>query len=218
MKPELLQHVFYINLSHRTDRRKHIEEELTKLNVTNPTRCNAITHSNGAVGCTLSHIWCLEQAKINSLPYACIIEDDAVFTNPELILKNIKQFEDSSIEWDVLLLGGNVNNPFDIVNDFCIRSYNTQTTVSYIVNSHYYDTLINNFKESAFNLNIDPNNRDAFACDMYWKHLQKKDKWFMIIPLTVTQLRDFSDIENKYVNYDTLMLNLYKTWVHYPPS
>ena len=43
----------YINLLSRTDRKEHIESELKKLGITNPTRFNAIKMENGALGCSM---------------------------------------------------------------------------------------------------------------------------------------------------------------------
>ena len=52
-----------------------------------------------------------------------------------------------------------------------------------------------------------------YALDIYWKRLQIQDYWFMIIPATVTQYESYSDIEEKVVNYDGLMLDLDKPWL-----
>jgi hypothetical protein len=35
----------------------------------------------------------------------------------------------------------------------------------------------------------------------------------MIIPATVTQYQDYSDIEKRVVNYDHLMLDIQKDWL-----
>jgi hypothetical protein len=45
-----------------------------------------------------------------------------------------------------------------------------------------------------------------YAVDVYWKSLQKRDNWIIPLPLTVTQLSTYSNIENRVVNYDTFML------------
>ena len=58
----ILKNTLYINLQHRTDRLQHVEKELEKLGIKGE-RINAIKTSSGAVGCTLSHIKCLELAK-----------------------------------------------------------------------------------------------------------------------------------------------------------
>ena len=173
---------------------------------------------NGCVGCTMSHIRCLELAKLRNYDYICIIEDDAYFTEPKIFLQQLEKFhKNKSIDWDVVLVGGNVVKPFDKITEYCIRSYITQTTTGYIVKRHYYDTLIKNFKDGVKNLMNDPigkANRDEYAIDMYWKRLQRADNWYMIIPLTVSQLSGYSDIEKRQVNYDMLLLDLDKEWFY----
>ena len=36
---------------------------------------------------------------------------------------------------------------------------------------------------------------------MYWRPLQTLDKWYMIIPATVIQYENYSDIESRNTNY-----------------
>jgi GR25 family glycosyltransferase involved in LPS biosynthesis len=220
---ELLKNIFYINLDERVDRQIHMELQFEKMGL-KAQRISACKMKDGCVGCTLSHIRCLELAKIRDYEHICIIEDDAYFTQPKLFLEQMNKFhQNTSIEWDVLLVGGNVVKPFDKITDYCIRSYSTQTTTSYIVKRHYYDTLIKNFKESAKNLMNDPiskENRNEYALDMYWKRLQRTDRWYMIIPLTVSQMSGYSDIERRQVSYDMLLLDLDKEWFYrqFPPD
>jgi GR25 family glycosyltransferase involved in LPS biosynthesis len=211
---ELFKHALYINLESRPDRREHVETELKKMNI-HAERMNAIKMAEGAIGCTLSHIRCLELAKERQYPHVFIVEDDITFLQPELLLENLKKFEEN-VElqrWDVLIIGGNNCPPYTKVTDYCIRAFNNQTTTGYIVKSHYYDTLIANFKESAQMLMRNPHNKREFALDMYWKRLQQTGVWLMIIPATVTQYQDYSDIEKRVVNYDHLMLDIQKDWL-----
>ena len=210
----LLDHVLYINLESRTDRLAHVNDELNKLGIQGE-RMNAIKLSNGALGCSLSHIRCLEIAKARNLPHIFICEDDITFLDPTLLLENVEKFEKSGIEWDVLFLGGNNAPPYDTVSDFCIHVKNCQCATAYIVRNHYYDTLLANFKEGAFRLMKESHNKKHYAVDMYWKSLQRTDRWYMIIPLTVVQYANFSDIEERPVNYTDLMLDVRKDWLKY---
>jgi len=211
---ELFKHTLFINLASRSDRLEHVQKELKKMNI-EAERINAIKMAEGAIGCTLSHIRCLELAKERQYPHVFIVEDDITFLQPDLLSENIKKFEEN-VElqrWDVLIIGGNNCPPYTKVNDYCIRVGNNQTTTGYIVKSHYYDTLIQNFKESAQMLMRNPHNKREFALDMYWKRLQQTGIWYMIVPPTVTQYQDYSDIEKRVVNYDRLMLDIQKDWL-----
>jgi GR25 family glycosyltransferase involved in LPS biosynthesis len=211
---ELFKHTLYINLDSRRDRLKHITEELKKMNI-EAERINAIKMVDGAIGCTLSHIRCLELAKERQYPYVFIMEDDITFLSPNLLNENLVKFQENPElkNWDVLIIGGNNSPPYIKITDYCIRVANNQTTTGYIVKSHYYDTLIQNFKESAKKLMQNPNNKREYALDMYWKRLQQTGIWLMIIPATVTQYQDYSDIEKRVVNYNHLMLDIEKDWL-----
>jgi hypothetical protein len=79
-----------------------------------------------------------------------------------------------------------------------------------LVKSHYYDKLINNYKEGIKKLITEPLKHVVYAIDKYWFRLQEKDKWFLITPLTVTQREDYSDIEKRRTNYTNVMIDLDK--------
>jgi glycosyl transferase family 25 len=210
---KLLENTYFINLEHRVDRLIHVRTELNKLMPNIGIRFNAIKANSGAVGCTLSHIKCLEQAKAIGLPHVFICEDDICFRDPQLLMKNMKKFCDTVPQWDVLIIGGNNVPPYQQIGDFCARISNCQTTTGYIVRDHYYDILISNFREGLKKLISEPVNKREYAIDMYWKRLQTSDLWFFIIPPTVCQIEGFSDIEGKQTNYAHLMLDMNKEWL-----
>jgi hypothetical protein len=207
---ELLQNTLYINLSHREDRLAHVLKEFEVLGIENPERFNAIQMKMGCIGCTLSHIKCLELAKSKEWPWVFICEDDIHFTNPGLFLDKLQSFADAKWDWDVLIVGGNNLPPFQQVSDFAVRVFDIQTTTGYIVQSHYYDILIANFKEGVGRLIREPNRKKEFALDIYWKTLQKTGNWFFLIPPSVIQYSDYSDIEGKVTNFEGHMLDLDK--------
>jgi hypothetical protein len=43
--------------------------------------------------------------------------------------------------------------------------------------------------------------------------LQQQDFWYMITPPTVTQIQGYSDIEERTVNYEWLLLDMEKPWL-----
>ena len=196
--------IFYINLNHRTDRNKHVLQQIETIGC-NGIRIEAVECKQGAIGCGMSHIRCLELAKEQNLPFVCIVEDDITFTNPDLFRAQLDSFLSSSIDWDVLLLGTNMGPPFD-KEEGCLRVFNAQTTTGYIVKQHYYDTLLNSFKKSVGHLLSDYNVK-LFAIDILWKQLQQRDRWYVLHPLTVIQREDYSDIEKGIVNYSSKMLS-----------
>ena len=72
-------------------------------------------------------------------------------------------------------------------------------------NKHYYDKLIDNFKESCDNLldTKEKTNYNKWAIDQNWSKLQEKDNWFIFNPTLAYQMDDYSDIEGKNVDYRT---------------
>jgi len=209
---ELLKNTYVINLESRKDRLQHVINEFNKLNVI-PKRFNAIKTGSGAIGCTLSHIKCLEIAIEKGLENIFICEDDITFLNSELFLNNLNKFNKKIKDWDVLIIGGNVVKPYREIDNCCLRIVNCQTTTGYIVNKQYYKVLLQNFREGVKQLIQNPNLIKKYAIDIYWKFLQIKDKWYMIYPLTVTQYENYSDIEEGITNYNHLMLDAEKKWL-----
>jgi glycosyl transferase, family 25 len=71
---------FYINLDHRTDRKMHMENQLEQIRMAgNITRFNAIKNANGRIGCSLSHLKCIQLAKEANWESVMILEDDILW-------------------------------------------------------------------------------------------------------------------------------------------
>jgi GR25 family glycosyltransferase involved in LPS biosynthesis len=215
----LLQNILYINLDYRVDRLLQINNEFkNKLNIESltklPERFPAIKHDNGAIGCTLSHIKCLELALERKYPYVFICEDDIEFLNPKHFLSAIQEFErNPPKDWNVFIVSGNIVPPYRQYNKTCINIFDCQTTTGYITHYKYYETLIKNYKEGLHKLLDQPNFQTYFAIDKYWKILQKSETWYMLYPVSVIQRVGYSDIENRVVDYSRLMLDVDKTYL-----
>jgi hypothetical protein len=211
-----IKHAFYINLASRKDRKQHVEEQLQKLGITTATRFNAIKLPNGALGCSMSHLKCLEIAKENGFPHLLIVEDDIKFLDAELLKKQMNSFLSKHSSWDVVIIGGNNIPPYQKIDDTCIKVTSCQTTTGYLVNGHYYDILIENYRTGIKKLLDNPSQHVLYAIDKYWFNLQRKDNWYLIIPLTVVQREDYSDIEKRATNYARVMTDLDKEWLFRP--
>jgi glycosyl transferase family 25 len=208
-----IQNVFYINLEHRKDRKEHVENELKKIGL-NGERFNAIKTKNGAIGCSMSHLRLLQDAHKNNLSHIVILEDDITFLNPKLFTNHLDAFlKNRKNEWDVVLFAGNNIPPYKNIDETCIRISSCQTTTGYMVNGHYIRTLMENIKTGLNNLIANPSDKINFAIDRFWFSLQRKDRWFLIIPPTVIQREDYSDIEQRKTNYKDLMTDLDKKWI-----
>lgn len=204
-----IKHAFYINLLSRPDRKQHVENQLKNIGIS-AERFNAIKMSNGALGCSLSHLKLIETAKANNWEHILIIEDDILFTQPSIFINQFNTFLSNHKDFDVVIISGNNCPPFTKIDDTCVQVTRCQTTTCYLVQQHYYDKLITNFREGINKLMREPNNHILYAIDKYWFKLQATDKWYLIIPLTVTQREDYSDIEKRPTNYSRAMLDLDK--------
>jgi hypothetical protein len=62
-------------------------------------------------------------------------------------------------------------------------------------------------------LMLEPNKGFFYSIDKYWFELQEKHAWYLIIPLTVIQRDDYSDIEKRITKYSHVMMDLEKPWL-----
>lgn len=206
-----IKHAFYINLLSRPDRKEYVEDQLKSIGI-KAERFNAIKLVNGAIGCSMSHLKLIEMAKANNWDHILIVEDDILFTNPSLFVNQFNSFLSNHKDFDVVLIAGNNIPPYKPIDETCVQVKHCQTTTGYLVRQHYYDKLIDNYRAGILNLMKNPENHRMYAIDKYWFHLQAIHNWYLIIPLTVTQREDHSDIENRTTNYTKMMLDLDKEW------
>lgn len=204
-----IKHAFYINLDSRPDRKQHVENQLSIVKI-KAERFKAIKLTNGAVGCSMSHLKILETAKQKNWDHVLIIEDDIKFLQPEIFINQLNLFLEKHKKFDVLLIAGNNMPPFTQIDNCCIKVSACQTTTGYLVQKHYFDILIKNIREGIKKLMREPEKHILYALDKYWFKLQRQDNWYLIVPLTVTQREDYSDIEKKATNYSRAMLDLDK--------
>jgi GR25 family glycosyltransferase involved in LPS biosynthesis len=211
-----ITHVVYINLDSRIDRRTHFESQFHKMGL-QPQRFSAIRNADGAIGCSMSHVACMELAiKNDGWDHVLVCEDDATITNPGQLVYQVNQFlKRVGDAWDVLLLAGNNYQPFRQVSPECVRVANCQTATAYLVRRPYFETLLANFKEGLRHLIAAPAEQPNYAIDQYWKLLQRTDRWYLIVPITVIQRPDYSDIARQHVDYTDAMTQVNKPAYHY---
>jgi glycosyl transferase family 25 len=187
----------YINLDHRKDRKKHIEDELRKQEFYNFKRFNAIKETQGNLGCSKSHLECLMIAKKNKYPNVIIFEDDFEF----LVNKNefhylLKKLQ--KVDYNVCLLSYNGKQIYPTEDQLLYRIKFASTTAGYIVNSKYYDKLINNYKQG---INILRYSIRGACIDRYWMILQFFNVWLCYRKKVGRQRAGYSDIEKRKVDY-----------------
>ncbi len=205
-----IEKIIYINLERRKDRREEIENEFRRMEIPEDkiVRFEAIPHSYGLVGCGQSHRRVLEIAKENGWKNILILEDDFDFVvSKEELIESFQYFFEKmeNQTWDVLMISYNLFHPehyiIDFNNDEKIGKIGfAQTASGYLVNQHYYDTLINNISEGNFLLE-QTRYHWLYANDVYWKKTQEKDNWFYLKKRLGIQRKSFSDNTSRIENY-----------------
>ena len=186
-----INNITYINLDKRPDRKKEIEEELTKMGLSGE-RFAAIEHTVGIAGCGMSHLAVLKDAKAKGYKNILVLEDDFQFiVDRTTFEKELEGFFALNIPYDVLMLSYNCRN-INPYNAIVSRATNAQTTSGYIVHERFYDTLIRIWEEGL---------QKFIPLDICWKSLQPSSQWFLMNTRIGIQRESYSDIEQKIVNY-----------------
>ena len=209
---EFIDKAVYINLDHREDRRIIMKQffEQAKIPTEKVERFPAIRHPVGIVGCAMGHIAILKMAKAEGWKSVLILEDDMRWLDFDMNYPKLESLVNKK-HWDVCMLGG-LYLEYDLPKikmAFC--------TNAYIVQSHYYDILLDNFEtglrkkldagKPAFFAKTDKsiafynnrvNARNQYNVDVYWFKLQERDTWIGLGPMC-DQIPTYSDIYNKVV-------------------
>jgi len=155
-------------------------------------RFTAIDSPLGIYGCGMSHLAVLKLAKQRNYKNVLILEDDFEF----LVSPDFNGLPD----FDVCMLSYNLIQSQPLNSQF-IRILDAHTASGYIVNSHYYDTLINLY-ETAMPLLLSTEQHWNYANDMVWKPLQLKDNWIGFYPRVGKQIPGYSDNSKEFRSFD----------------
>lgn len=201
---ELFPLITYINLDSRQDRDRLAKKEFEKLAI-DPTRVSGTVIRatdnpmwNGVLGCTLSHIRCLEMA-LEQRQNIFIFEDDIKLVDDSF--QDIdKCFDEiNKIDWDMLYLGGNVLKPIYQKTEHVGKLTHCQSTVAYGVNKNFLKKLISYI----------PRNNIIPIDLVYTNKVIPNNNCFISIPMTIVQRDSFSDIEGKQVQYESYLQKRY---------
>jgi glycosyl transferase family 25 len=186
--------IIYINLSHRTDRREQIENELNNFNL-DYERFEAIsTPDYGIYGCGLSHLSVLKLAKERKYKNILIFEDDFEFlVTKDVFEYNLKTFFESNIDYNVCMLAYQEREDLYIENSVVNKLLSAGSASGYIVNCNYYDKLIELY-EWCLPLLISTREHWLYANDIAWSDYQRQDLWYRFKTRIGKQRSGFSDI------------------------
>ena len=199
-----IDHIFYINLEKRLDRKIHIEKQLQYFNL-NPIseRYEAIcTPHSGIIGCSFSHLNVLKLARERGYKNVLILEDDFEFiVSKQEFEYAIAEFFNSNISYDVLMISYIIQKSEEVPKfPFIKKIIDGQTAAGYIVSCDYYDTLIQLYEETTILLEK-TNAHWLYANDICWKKLQPDGNWYFTTNPLGKQRADYSDNKMCFVNY-----------------
>lgn len=200
---EYFDKIYCINLKRRQDRWKKCLKEFQKNNLEGVERYQAVdgklydwssTKYNpellkGELGILESHINIITEAVEKGYSSILILEDDVYFT-PE-IAKLEEYLSEVPSDWDMIHLGGNhtYGNVPEMVTEKIMRLHNTFATEAVIIKNTLFQKILDITKDRQHQI------------DAYYAMLQKTENIYGVYPNITLQKIDYSDIQNKVVDY-----------------
>ena len=195
-----IDHIFYINLEHRIDRRSEFENEMKLMNL-KAERFNAIKCDPGLAGCGYSHLNVLKLAKERGYKNVLIFEDDFTFlVDKERFEKELETFFDEIKEFDVCMISYSLVRHESIPNITSVNKViEAQTASGYIVSERFYDSLIKLYEE-AIPILERTDMHWLYANDQCWKSLQPNSLWYALKTRIGKQRPSLSDNTLRFEN------------------
>lgn len=191
---------FYINLDTRKDRRADFEAECQKMNLS-VERFPAMIHPKGVgLGCSMSHLQLIKNARDRGYPSVTVFEDDFTFLISKddfaTVLATLPE------DYDVVMFGYNLFQGEDYSSTFG-RTLEAQAGSGYIVHQKAYDRLIACWEAAMIQFEQSPHEHWTYMCDQSWKVLQPQMRWYHTLPRVGKQRAGWSDLGQRFVDYNT---------------
>jgi GR25 family glycosyltransferase involved in LPS biosynthesis len=187
-----IQKYFVINLDSRPDRLQQFNENEFPFEI---ERFSAIRKVPGIKGCNASHLAILN--KDCALPFVVFEDDCKLIEDWSIVETAMKQLPK---DWDILLVGANLNTPLEQYSENLFKVKNAWTTHAIIYGAQ---GVVDYIKKK---MPKDSTPIDAF----YSKHIYPNFNCFVVNPLVAIQRCSFSDINNGVRNYEELMIANFK--------
>jgi GR25 family glycosyltransferase involved in LPS biosynthesis len=196
--------VYCVNLNRRPDRWEKVCKEFERIGIDEVERYEAIDGKEfdwttikynpnllvGELGLIETHINLIKEAKEKNYKSVLIFEDDVYFTSE--FDKLDEYMAALPTNWDMIYLGGNHSyGPIPLnVNDKILKLTKTFTTHCIAIKDTLYDTIIAMTEGRKKQI------------DVYYADLQNIYNVYGFTPNMALQTIDYSDIQNKHVNYN----------------
>jgi len=192
-----IQHVVYINLDSRTDRKEQMEKELQIFNPEQVHRVSGVQDKEYPYfGCAKGHLNAIQVAVDNGWDNVLILEDDAKWDAIDTAYPIFEKLVNNP--YDVIMLGGTYSE-FDTTT---FKVSKSQGAASYLVKKSYYPTILAKLKEviANFKPGVTPDIEITPDAAMFFP-LQATGSWFIVSPALMIQAKSYSNIQKMDVNY-----------------
>ena len=204
-----VDHIYYINLDSRTDRRAHIENQIKKYldtNLNHTTRIPGVVVNNklkvdGAIGCSTAHYNVMVDAIKHNYNRILVLEDDFEFIcDKTKIYEDIHNFINNYPNFDIFLLsyGNHQCKKIDSLIDTVQQSHSAS---GYIICKDVFKLF-----QDLCSRSIDKLKRTKSVCnsaiDVLWAEIMKtRKKTYKFNYRIGKQIDSYSDIEKRNVSY-----------------
>jgi len=212
---------YCINLEERTDRWKSCLSKFEKYQIDNVERIDGVKKYisstrkiNGRYGCTASWEKTLRKIVDNDIESALVLEDDFEFRfKKDYIFEKVNNcISELPNDWDMLYLGGilidtEFKPPIKIYSKNLYKLMSSYSTHSIAVSNKGANKILNYFKKDWTNSVIE-------CCDVIDVFFTRKIipycNCFISNELLCTQEKSNSDIQEKFVDIQRYMLNVFE--------
>jgi GR25 family glycosyltransferase involved in LPS biosynthesis len=209
---EFFSKTYCINLDRRLDRWIETSSIFEKHGII----CERISAKDGReiplpppfqfeLGGSISHLNVIKKAKELNLKNVLIFEDD-VDVIEDLQIEFSKKILEIPEDWDMIYFGGNHSAPLIQITENVFKMNWTYALQMYAVNSKFFDKLISFLEDKIEkSLRREISLTPSVAADYFMAQLQSEYNCYVIRPHFSWQRENYSDIQQKVLNYDYLL-------------
>ena len=187
--------IFYINLKHRTDRKKFILKEFDRIGFPRDKIQQIEGVDTPHLGCNKAHILTLITLLNTKGETFFIAEDDLCFImDKEVLNDKLNYFFNNYPDFDVLLIQCNMMERPNLLEKGICRINDAICLGGYVLRKRYAAKLLdlweNKTIEAEKHLEEAKKLDTSFLLDQVMRKLQKVDRWYSFIPEMACQKED----------------------------
>ena len=203
-----LDHIYYINVDYRNDRRLEMLDWLEETNVPESkiVRIDAIhIPGRGHIGCIMSHIKAVETFLNSGDKLSVIFEDDYEPLDRKTFWSSVEKVFEDKIEFDALLLSYNVLKSEEGPKPYLKKVLESMTASGYILTRPFAEKLLARWKDGLQKaLQEEERTKirtSQYMNDVYWFEVLATHTTYCIYPRIGYQRASFSDLQMQYTDY-----------------